>query len=68
MGALRNQWMRWDYGSSDGNCWKSGKFALGDILLRMAWKLSQMMHPALVLSIGICRILGIGIYWITLLV
>jgi hypothetical protein len=55
MGALQNQWMRWDYGSSDGNCWKSGKFALGAILLRMAWKLSQMMHPALVLSTGICR-------------
>jgi hypothetical protein len=55
MGALRNQWMRWDYGSSDGNCWKSGKFALGDILLEMAWKMSQMIHPALVLSSGICR-------------
>jgi hypothetical protein len=55
MGALQNQWMRWDYGSSDGNCWKSRKFALGAILLKMAWKLSQMMRPALVLSTGICR-------------
>jgi hypothetical protein len=55
MGALWNQWMHWDYGSSDGNCWKSGKFALGVVLLRMAWKLSQMMRPALVLSTGICR-------------
>jgi hypothetical protein len=55
MGALRNQWMRWDYGSSDDNCWKSGKFILGDILLGMAWKPSQMMHPALFLSTGICR-------------
>lgn len=55
MGALRNQWMRWDYGSSDGNCWKSGKFTLGAILLGMAWKLSQLMHLALVLSTGICR-------------
>jgi hypothetical protein len=36
MGALWNQWMRWDYGSSDGNCWKSGKFSLGAILLEMA--------------------------------
>jgi hypothetical protein len=36
MGALWNQWMRWDYGSSDGNRWKFGKFALGDILLEMA--------------------------------
>jgi hypothetical protein len=56
MGALQNQWMHWDYGSSDSNCWKSGKFSLGAILLRMAWKLSQMMHPTLFLSIGICRI------------
>jgi hypothetical protein len=55
MGALRKQSMRWDYGSSDGNCCKSGKFALGAILLGMAWKLSQMMRPALVLSTGICR-------------
>jgi hypothetical protein len=55
MGALWNQWMHWDYGSSNGNCWKSGKFSLGAILLRMAWKLSQMMHPILVLSIGICQ-------------
>jgi hypothetical protein len=55
MGALQNQWMRWDYGSSDSNCWKSGKFALGAILLGMAWKLSQMMRPALVLSTGIFR-------------
>jgi hypothetical protein len=46
--------MRWDYGNSDGNCWKSGKFALGVVLLGMAWKLSQMMRPALVLSTGIC--------------
>jgi hypothetical protein len=45
--------MHWDYGISDGNCWKSGKFTLGDILLGMAWKLSQMMRPALVLSTGI---------------
>jgi hypothetical protein len=55
MGALRNQWMRWDYGNSDGNCWKSGKFDLGAILLGMAWKLSRMMRPALVLSNGICQ-------------
>ena len=55
MGALQNQWIRWDYGSSDGNCWKSGKFALGAILLEMAWKLSQMMCPALVLSTSICH-------------
>ena len=55
MGALRNQWMRWDYDSSDDNCWKSGKFTLGDILLERACKLSQMMDPALVLSIGICQ-------------
>jgi hypothetical protein len=55
MGALWNQWMHWDYGSSDGNYWKSGKLSLGDILLRMVWKLSQMMRPALVLSTGICR-------------
>jgi hypothetical protein len=47
--------MCWDYGNSDGNCWKSGKFSLGAILLRMAWKLSQMMRLALVLSTGICR-------------
>jgi hypothetical protein len=51
--------MHWDYGSSDGNCWKSGKFSLGAILLGMAWKLSQMMGPALVLSTGI--------YWTPLL-
>ena len=55
MGALWDQWMCWDYGSSDGNCWKSGKFTLGAILLRMAWKLSQMMHPTLFLNTGICR-------------
>jgi hypothetical protein len=55
MGALRNQWMCWDYGSADNNCWKSGKFALGAILLGMAWKLSQMICPTLVLSTGICR-------------
>jgi hypothetical protein len=55
MGALWNQWMRWDYGSSDGNCWKSGKFTLGAILLGMAWKLSQMMRLALVVSTGICQ-------------
>jgi hypothetical protein len=54
MGALWNQWMHWDYGISDSNCWKSGKFTLGDILLGMPWKLSQMMHLALVLSTGIC--------------
>jgi hypothetical protein len=53
--VLRNQWVRWEYGSSDSNCWKSGKFALGAILLGMARKLSQMMRPALVLSTGICR-------------
>ena len=47
--------MQWDYGSYDGNCWKSGKFALGAILLGMAWKLSQMMRPALVLSTDIYR-------------
>ena len=47
--------MRWGYGSSDSNCWKSGKFSLGAILLRMAWKLSQNMHPSLVRSTGICR-------------
>jgi hypothetical protein len=52
--------MRWDYGNSDGNCWKSGKFPLGDILLAMAWKLSQMMRPTLVLSTGI--------FWTPLLV
>jgi hypothetical protein len=57
MGALRNQWMCWDYDSSDGNCWKSGKFTLGAVLLGMAWKLSQMMRPALVLSTGNCRTL-----------
>jgi hypothetical protein len=49
--------VHWEYGSSDGNCWKSGKFALGAILFGMAWKLSQMMRPALVLSTGICRTL-----------
>jgi hypothetical protein len=52
--VLRNQWVCWEYGSSDGNCCKSGKFALGAILLRMAWKPSQMMHPSLFLSTGIC--------------
>jgi hypothetical protein len=55
MGALQNQWMRWDYGIYDGNCWKSGKFSLGAILLGMAQKLSQMMCPGLVLSTGICQ-------------
>jgi hypothetical protein len=53
MGALRNQWMRWDYGSSNGNYWKSGKLTLGAILLGMTWKLSQMMCPTLVLNTGI---------------
>jgi hypothetical protein len=53
--VLRNQWVRWEYGSSDGNCWKSRKFIMGAIILRMAWKLSQMMCPALVLSTGIYR-------------
>jgi hypothetical protein len=53
MGVLRNQWMRWDYGNIDDNCWKSGTFALGAVLLGMAWKLSQMMHPTLVLGTGI---------------
>jgi hypothetical protein len=69
MGALRNQWMCWDYGSPDGNCWKSGKFALGAILLRMAWKLSQMMRPALVLSTGIYRtplLMNLDPIWIPL--
>jgi hypothetical protein len=59
--------MRWDYDSSDGNCWKSGKFALGAILLGMAWKLSQMMHPALVLRIGIYRtplLMNLDLGWI----
>jgi hypothetical protein len=55
MGALSNQWMCWDYGSFDGNSWKSGKFTLGAILLGMAWKLSPMMRLSLFLSIGICR-------------
>jgi hypothetical protein len=55
MGALRNQWMHWDYASSDSNCWKSGKFTLGAILLGMAWKLSPVMCPALVLSTSIFR-------------
>jgi hypothetical protein len=61
--------MCWDYDSSDGNCWKSGKFALGAILLRMAWKFSQMMCPALVLSIGNCRTLllvSLDLGWIPL--
>jgi hypothetical protein len=49
------QWVHREYGSSDGNCWKSGKFTLRDILLGMAWKLSQMMRPTLVLSTGICQ-------------
>jgi hypothetical protein len=69
MGALQNQWMRRDYGSSDGNCWKSGKFALGAILLGMAWKLSQMMCLALILSTGICRtplLMNLGPRWIPL--
>jgi hypothetical protein len=57
MGALRNQWMQWDYGSSKGNCWKNGKFALGAVLLGMAWKLSQMMRPGLILNTGNCRTL-----------
>jgi hypothetical protein len=55
MGALQNQLMHWDYGSSNSNCWKSGKFTPRAILLEMAWKLSQMMRPALVLSTGIYR-------------
>jgi hypothetical protein len=69
MGALRNQWMHWDYGNFDDNCWKSGKFALGAILLRMAWKLSQMMCPALVLGTGICwtpLLMKLGSGWIPL--
>jgi hypothetical protein len=69
MGAMQNQWMRWDYGSSDGNCWKPGKFALGDILLRMAYKLSQMMCLSLFLSIGICRtplLMNLDLRWIPL--
>jgi hypothetical protein len=57
MGALQNQWMRWNYGNSDSDCWKSGKFALGVVLLRMALKWSQMMRPALVLGTGNCRTL-----------
>jgi hypothetical protein len=55
MGALQNQRMHWDYGSSDSNYWKFGKFTLGDILLGMAWKLSPMMRPSLFLSTGIFR-------------
>jgi hypothetical protein len=47
--------VRWEYDSSDGNCWKSGKLSLGAILLKMAWKLSQMMFPSLVLSTSIYR-------------
>ena len=69
MGALRNQWMRWDYGNSDGNWWKSGKFSLGDVLLRMAWKLSQMMCLALVLSNGIFQtplLMNLDLGWIPL--
>jgi hypothetical protein len=69
MGALSNQWMRWDYGSSDGNCWKSRKFALGAVLLGMAWKLSQMMRPALVLSTGNCwtlLLVSLDLRWIPL--
>jgi hypothetical protein len=49
--------MRWDYGISDSNCWKSGKFSLGAVLLGMAWKLSQMMRPTLVLSTDNCQTL-----------
>jgi hypothetical protein len=59
--------MHWDYDNSDGNCWKSGKFALGAILLGMAWKLSQMMHPTLVLRIGIYRtplLMNLDLGWI----
>jgi hypothetical protein len=59
--------MCWNYGSSYGNCWKSGKFSLGDIPLRMAWKLSQMMRPSLVLSTGNCRtplLVGLDLGWI----
>jgi hypothetical protein len=44
--------MRWNYGSSHGNCWKSKKFSLVAIPLGMAWKLSQMVHPTLALSPG----------------
>jgi hypothetical protein len=69
MGALWNQWMRWDYGSSDNNCWKLGKFALGAILLGMACKLSQMICPTLVLSIGIYRtplLMNLDLRWIPL--
>jgi hypothetical protein len=61
--------MCWDYGSSDGNCWKSGKFALGATLLGMAWKLFPMMCPALVLSTGICRtplLINLDTGWIPL--
>ena len=50
--ALRDQWMSWNYGSSNGNCWKSEKFALVAKPLGMAWKLSQMVRPALALSPG----------------
>jgi hypothetical protein len=61
--------MRWNYGNSYGNCWKSGKFALAAIPLRMAWKLSQMMRLALVLSPGNCRtplLMGLDLGWIPL--
>ena len=57
MGALGNQWMRWGHDSSDGNCWKYRNFSLGVVLLGMAWKLSQMMRPTLVLSTGNCQTL-----------
>jgi hypothetical protein len=69
MGALQNQWMHWDYGSFDGNCWKSGKFTLGVVLLGMTWKLSQMMCPALVLSTSICwtpLLMSLDLGWIPL--
>jgi hypothetical protein len=56
-------------GNSDGNYWKSGKFALVVILLRMAKKLSQMMRHALVLSTGICQtplLMSLDLGWIPL--
>jgi hypothetical protein len=61
--------MRWDYDSSDGNYWKSGKFALEAILLGMACKLSPMMRPALVLNTGICQtplLMNLDLRWIPL--
>jgi hypothetical protein len=61
--------MRWNYVSSCGNCWKSGKFTLGAIPLGMSWKLSQMMRPALVLSTSTYwtpLLLGLDPGWIPL--